>query len=184
MDAKDGGHAADTPLRVGRGPRAVEALLLGELEGLVAATRAAPGRLALPARVVVPSRGLREHVCAALVRRVGHGTAGIRVDTLHGLALDVIDRAGERAPRGDDLVPLLVRRAARREEVLRRAFEGLEDGYGAVGAAVSDLLDAGFAPDVAAHGDAVDDALASAALDADVRERVRAVVRVAAATAR
>jgi hypothetical protein len=169
---------------IARGPREVERRLLAALRGELEASRGEPALLARPVRVVVSSRCLAQHLQSQLVRAVGHGLAGLRVQTLHALALEVIDASGEVAVRGDDLFGILVRRAARREPALRAALEGLEDGYAAVTGAVADLLDAGFAHSVPAHVDAVDEALAAAGLPAGARERVRAVARVAATTGR
>lgn len=169
---------------VGSGPRELERCLLAELRAGLDEARREPALLGRPLRVVVPSRSLAQHVCALLVREVGQGVAAVRVQTLHALALEVIDAAGERAARGDDLFGILVRRASRVEAPLRDALDGLEDGYAAVTGAVADLLDAGFAHDVPAHLEAVDEALLELALPGAVRERVRALVRVAAAVGR
>jgi RecB family exonuclease len=170
----------DTGARIllARGAQAAEALLLDAVRAHREAVRADPSLLARPLRIVVPSRSLREHVAAAIVREVG-SVAGVEVQTLHGLALEVIEAAGEDAPRGDALVPVLVRRHARAEPELRAALGALEDGFGAVTGSVADLLDAGFGPELA---EAVDDALAEEGWAAR-RERGRAVARVAARTA-
>ena len=130
-------------ITTGRGPRQVEALLLAELVRRAAELREDPKLLAKPVRVVVPSRSLAEHVTRALVRHVGHGVAGVRVQTLHGLALEVLQAAGEPVRRGDDLFGVFVRRAARRQPPLREVLERLDDGYGAVVGAVSALTDDG-----------------------------------------
>jgi hypothetical protein len=174
---------------IGRGARATEALLLAEVAALDAAARAEPRLLARPVRVVVPSRSLREHVAAAIVRHFGRGVAGVVVQTLHGVALEILAAAGEAAPRGDALFPVLVRRAARAEPALRDALEPLEDAWGVVAAAVADLLDAGFDPDTLQR-EAVEDALAAAAsgpdaaLGPDAHARAAALVRVAGRAAR
>ncbi|HEY6320461.1 MAG TPA: hypothetical protein VJA16_02755, partial [Thermoanaerobaculia bacterium] len=93
-----------------RGPRAAEARLLAWLDALAAEARRDPSRLALPVRVVVPSRSLRRHVAARLVRpRAARpasarapraAMAGVTVQTLFGLAGEVLERAGVPAPRG------------------------------------------------------------------------------------
>jgi hypothetical protein len=169
---------------VGSGTRELEQHLLDGLRQGLDQARREPALLGRPLRVVVPSRSLAQHVCALLVRDVGRGVAGVRVQTLHALALEVIAAGGERAARGDDLFGILTRRAARAEPPLRDALDGLEDGYAAVTGAAADLLDAGFAPDVPAHLEAVDEALRELTLPPAVRERVRALVRCAAATGR
>jgi hypothetical protein len=196
------------------GPLAAEALLLARVDALAAEARREPARLALPVRVVVPSRSLRRHVAAQLVRprpaatagaaRASGGpgaapgapaaagsapppvarpaVAGVMVQTLFGLACEILERAGRRAPPGALLFETLVERAARGDEALRRGLSDLEDGFLAAAPAVADLLDAGFEPE---HAEALDEALASdgprAAGGAAV-ERARALVRVAART--
>jgi hypothetical protein len=167
---------------VGRGARATEALLLAELDALVAEARAEPRLFARPVRVVVSSRSLREHVAAKIVERLG-SVAGVLVQTLHGVALEILAEAGEPAPRGDALFSLVVRRAAREEPALRAVLEPLDDAWGVVAAAAADLLDAGFGPE-GAHREAVEDWLAAAALAPESAERVLAVARVAERAAR
>ena len=108
---------AKARILVARGARAAEAVLVDAVQAHADAVRADPTRLKHPLRIVVPSRSLREHVAATLVREVGT-VAGVRVQTLHGLAQEVIEAAGERVPRGDDLFGILVRRAARAEPAL------------------------------------------------------------------
>jgi PD-(D/E)XK nuclease superfamily len=162
-------------VRVGRGPRAVEALLLADLDAMLEQGRREPALLARPLRLIVPSRSLAEHLSAAAVRRARGAVLGVSVRTLHAVALEVLARAGEAAPAGEALFALRVREAAREEPALREPLDPLEDGYGAVEASVRDLLDAGFE---SAHAAALEDALAEqrAALSA----RAAAVVRVAA----
>jgi hypothetical protein len=173
-------------VEIHRGPRATEAALLGALrriaEDLREAARpgAAPGALAAllaqPVRVVVPSRSLREHLAAALARELpGGGAAGVVVQTLRGVAFEILRSAGEPIRGGHVLFPIVVRQLAREEPALRADLDDLEDGYGAAAASVSDLLDAGYEPALA---EALDDCLA--ALPSGPRvERARALVRVA-----
>lgn len=167
---------------VARGALAAEALLLERLGALAEETRRDPRLLALPVRVVVPSRSLRAHLGAAVVRARGRSVAGLLIQTLDGLAMEILERAGETAPPGEPLFGLLAQRLAREEPSLRRGLGELADGYGAVVGTVRDLLDAGLEPEL--H-EAVDDALKSdgpaAASRAEV-ERARALVRVAART--
>ena len=172
------------PVVLALGPRAAEEALLRALCALDREAISDPARLAQPVRVVVPSGSLREHVAARLVARVGRPVAGFAIQTLHGLALELLDRAGEAPRRADVLFPVLVRRAARGEPELRSALDGLEDGYGAVVAATADLADAGFDASIPAHVDAVEEALAEAGLPAAARARAHAVVAAAAGTAR
>ena len=179
--------AAGTPAGVVacRGSLAAEALLLAALDDLAAAARRDPSRLALPVRVVVPSRSLRRHVAARLVRSRstppggGGAMAGVMVQTLFGLACEVLERAGAPAPGGSLLFATLVEREARREDALRRGLGDLVDGFLSVAPAVTDLLDAGLE---AAHAEAVDEALASDGPRSAGRAavaRARALVRVA-----
>jgi hypothetical protein len=156
------------------GPRCVERRLLAELSALCEAARKDPHLLADPVRVVVPSRSLREHVSARLVEEQG-AAAGIQIQTLHALALEVLARAGSPGPAGDVLFPVLVRRVASQESALHKTLESLDDGYGSVVGAVADLLDAGLEIHLA---EPLDDALA-AAEEAGAPKRVRAIGRVA-----
>jgi len=171
-------------LRVARGARTAEALLLDA----VCAEAAAPGAgLEPPVRVVVPSRSLRLHVGARLVAHAGRALAGVAPATLAGTAHGILERAGERAPAGEALVPVVVRQLAGDEPALRAALHDLVDGYAAVESAVRDLLDAGFE---SAHAEALEERLAAIpGASAGGREdaggavaRAAAIVRVAART--
>jgi hypothetical protein len=135
-------QATPIEVRVGRGPRAVEAQLVAEIAAWHAAVRAEPLRLSRPLVVLVPSRSLRDHVADTLVRRLG-ALAGVAVQTHHTTALQILERAGRRPPAGSECVPVLVRQQARGVAGLS-ALDELVDGHGAVAAAVSDLLDAGL----------------------------------------
>ncbi|HSN87991.1 MAG TPA: hypothetical protein VL025_14635, partial [Thermoanaerobaculia bacterium] len=167
---------------VARGARAAEALLFSRLDALVAEARKNPALLARPVRILVPSRSLRAHLGAALVRRRGRSLAGVTIQTLHALACEVLERAGEPVPRGTPLFDVLAQRLARLEPVLRRGLDDLVDGYGAVAGTVRDLLDAGLEPELA---EVLDEALATdgprAASRAEV-DRARSLVRVASRT--
>jgi len=163
---------------VARGPRATEDLLLARVEALCKAAREDPRQLAQPVRVVVPSGALRKHVAARLAAE--RAVAGVAVQTLHALAIEVAERAALEVPAGDPLVDLLARRLAPEERSLRAAFEPFDRGYRPVGAAVRDLLDAGFEPH---QLEAALEAAAEAALPRDERERTAGVVRTAARVA-
>jgi RecB family exonuclease len=169
-----------TRVRVGRGPRAVERLLLAELEPLLAAGRRDPALLRSPVRVVVPSRSLAHHVQASVVRHTGAPVLGLRVQTLHGLALEVLAGAGAPMPGVEALLPILVRRLARAEPALRERLDPLVDAYGVVLANVADLLDSGFE---ASHAEAVSEAIREAAPAGELRERALALARVTARVA-
>jgi hypothetical protein len=157
-------------------------MLLERLDSLLEETRKDPALLALPVRIVVPSRSLRLHLSAAIVRRRGRSAAGVILQTLFGLASEVLERSGEPAPRGAPLFEAFAQRAARAEPALRRGLEDLVDGYGTVGGTIRDLLDAGLEP---VHAEIAEEALAAdgpqVASRAEV-ERARALVRSAART--
>src|SRR5262245_61958194 len=161
---------------IARGPRAVEALLLERVGELSAAARADHGLLATPVRIVVPSRSLADHVGEQLVTS-GGARAGVQVQTLFAVALEILERAGAARPALDALFPVLVRRLAADEPLLRERLADLADGYAAVEASVADLLDAGLDADCA---DAICEAIASSDLYATARERGLTVVRIAA----
>lgn len=167
---------------VARGALAAEAVVLDRLSSLLDEARRDPFLLAAPVRVVVPSRSLRAHVASALVRARGRSLAGVLVQTLHGLAFEILERAGEAIPRGLPLADVLAQRHASEEPSLRAGLGDLVDGYGAVGSTVRDLLDAGLEP---VHADAALEALALDGRYVAGRgqvERARALVRVAART--
>ncbi len=167
---------------IASGPVAAEGLLLERLDALLVEIRRDPSRLGRPVRIVVPSRSLRLHLASALVRRRGRSVAGVSIQTLFGLASEVVERAGEVIPRGETLFEVLAQRAAKAEPVLRRGLEDLADGFAAVTGTVRDLLDAGLEP---VHAEAAEEALASdgplVASRAEV-DRARALVRAAART--
>jgi len=174
---------AGPSLRIIAGARATEQALLDEVARQVGAARRDPSLLATPVRVVVPSRTLREHVARRLVERFGGAVLGVAVQTLHGLARDVLERSGARVALADDLAPVLVRREARAEPALSHVLDLLEDGYGSVVGVVSDVLNAGF---LAPHAEAIEDLLLEEAPpESDPLEivRARALVRVAARVA-
>ena len=169
-------------VRAVRGALAAEAMVLARLAELAAEARKNPALLARPVRIVVPSRSLRLHLGNAIVRARGRSAAGMTIQTLHGLAFEVLERAGEPAPHGMPLFDVMAQRLARGERVLRQGLGDLVDGYAPVAGTVRDLLDAGFEPELF---DAVDETLSSdgprAAGKPEV-ERARAIVRVAART--
>lgn len=170
---------ADAPpvarILVAAGARSAESVLLDAVALHVEAALRDVTRLARPVRIVVPSWSLRGHVSAALVRRFG-ALAGVQVQTLRGLAREVLERAGAPARAGEGMVPILVRAMARREGVLSEKLAGLRDGYGALVGPVRDLLDAGL---TGAQLEAVLEAAAALPVSSEERERVAGLVRVA-----
>ena len=156
-------------VRIGAGPQVLEAALLAELSA----------RSPLQAvRVVVPSGALRLHLGRRLVAS-GGPRLGIQVQTLHKLAEELLERAGERLPGGGALFDVLVRRVAEEEAELG-ALAMLEDGYAAVATSVRELLDAGLGPfDADPIGESLDDALLQGRIRPPHHARARAVLRVA-----
>lgn len=184
------------------GARAAEEALLADLDALLSpgSSTGLPAGildlalLARPVRIVVPSRSLRDHLAAAIVRRHGRAVAGVVVQTLRALALEILERTGSARPlRGSALFDVLVRRMAREEASLHQGLDGLVDGYKAVSATVRDLLDAGLVPTLLGEEPVLDLAeAADEALATDGPEqagevavaRARALVRTAASVAR
>ncbi len=163
---------------VGRGPRECESRLLADLAPLVGADLGAA-----PVLVIVPSRSLALHLQARLVEHFGRPVLGVRCTTLWGLAVGILEAAGEPPPPRLDLFPLLARRHARAEPLLVADLGELLDGYGALLGSARDLLDAGLEE---AHLPALEDALAAPPRGTTRHEieRALAVARVAGATAR
>lgn len=185
-DASEAGQArpqarAGAPaLWAGAGPRVVEAALLDHLQEWGERVARDPARLAAPLRVVVPSQSLREHVVAAALRARGRPLAGVVVQSLFALALEVHGRPPRVSPA---LVALEVERRLPAHPALARALDGVRGGARAVAAAVDDLLDAGFRDE---HASAVVEALGEAAshTSPDVVERAAEIVALAIAVRR
>ncbi len=172
------GQAVATPrIRVGRGARATEELLLADLEALLPSSVADLGLLSRPVVVVVPSRSLRLHLVSRLLERHRRAVAGVEIVTLHGVASEILERCGEAPRASAPLLPVLVQRFARREEALRVRLDPFQDGYAAVLGAVRDLLDAGFEP---SHAEALGQLLAERGAGAE-HERALALLRTAEA---
>lgn len=118
------------------------------MAGVLADLRAARARsdgFARPLLVVVPSAELRQHLAAVLAR--GGATLGVAVVTLHGLAMEVHQRAGQPSAGSGALFEVLARRAAAAQPQIAKQVEGLDDGYGLAAAGIRDLLSAGMNPD-------------------------------------
>jgi hypothetical protein len=156
------------------GARATERRLIEEIDR-VSATR--PEDLARPVRIVVPSRSLRHHLIRTMTRR-RRGIAGLNIQTLFGLAMEVLTRSGLQAPAGDAGFEVLVRRLAAAQPSLQLTLGELIDGYDAVVGAVRDLLDAGFQP---GNEDGVIERLdeVSGEVAPERVERARSLVRLA-----
>ena len=138
-----------------------------------------PRALHQPIHLLVPSHSLRRHLQARLAEHRGGGVVGVAFWTLHGLATYILDRAEESPSGGGVLLPVLVRRAARREAPLRQCLEHLNDGYSALADTVTDLLEAGLET---AHVEALEESLTAegrfVASAAEIR-RACSLVRVA-----
>jgi hypothetical protein len=134
----------ETPSRVMTcmGARAAERRLLEEIGDVLAS---GTDGLAMPVRIVVPSRSLRHHLIRIVTRQRG-GVAGLNIQTLYGLAMEVLARSDIEAPTGDAGFEVLVRRLAAAQPSLHSTLGELVDGYDAVVGAVRDLLDSGFQP--------------------------------------
>jgi len=163
-------------VRIGRGPRAVEHALLAALDGWSERVSRDVALLERPLRIVVPSRSLRDHVIGAALRSRGRPLVGVSVQTLHSLALELLERAGETTRTGRSLYSIVVRRLLEAEPALRGPLGGLSDAHRVVEATVNDLLDAGFAVE---HHDAFVEALEGAEVAAAFRERASAIARIA-----
>ncbi len=173
--------ATDSRILVASGARHSEALLLGELEADL--DRLGESLLARPALLVVPSQSLRQHLLTALAER-RPAIAGLWCRTLYGLAAELMRQAGLPLPGELDPLMLIARRLGRDEPTLASSFEHLVDGYRSGAASVSDLMDAAFDP---AHAEALDEVLVKEGSEAAGRqalERARAVIRLAARSAK
>ena len=108
----------DTEPRVGRlivgcGPREVEQIVLATVDNDREQLRVDPSLLLRPLRIVVPSRSLRQHLATRLVEHCGGAAAGVSIQTLYGLALEVLESGNESVRVAALLLPILGREAAR-----------------------------------------------------------------------
>ena len=166
----------------GAGARATEQALVEALAGLAAESRRDPRRLALPVRVVVPSRSLRLHLGATLPRRLGGALLGVRIQTLHGLAAELVGAAHPDLRPGGALQDVFAMRLGAQHDALRGLVEGYADGHQGVAEAVRQLLDAGLVAALA--GPACECVDAAEGLAPAERERAAAALQVAAGTER
>lgn len=167
-------------IRLANGARQAETLLLGEVSRWVQEASRNPGLLSSPLRILVPSRSLREHLGALLVRKIRPGLAGIRIQTLRALAVEILESANRRIPAGALLVELLIRKHGSEERVLREELGHLRDGMGVVVGSVVDFLEAGLEE---AHLEALQELICSKP-GLPGAKRVEAILRVACATLR
>lgn len=130
--------------------RQAEALLLDWLDDLLpkpGAGRDALAVLARPVRIVVPTKSLRRHLLATLPAARGRAVVGVQVQTLAGLAAELLREAGQQGHHADALLAVLVRRRAADIPSLADALGDLDDGLASLARPVGDLLDAGFRAD-------------------------------------
>ncbi len=166
----------------GAGARATEDALIDALARLRDEARRDPRILARPVRIVVPSRSLRLHLGATLPRRLGSALVGVRIQTLHGLALELLEAELPGARQGGALQDAFALRLARQTDALRPLADGYVDGHQGIVEAVRQLLDAGL---VAGHVEIATDCLEGAEHIARAeRDRAIAAVHVAAGTER
>lgn len=155
------------------GARDTEELLLQTIDADQERVAEEPRLLARPLRIVVPSRALRDHLCAAITRRRG-AAAGVRVETHLQLAHSLLAERGEHpGATHDTLLDLLVRRRADEEPELNAILGELQLGYRAVVASATDLLHAELRTD---QREPVEDAVAALGGGKRMR-RTRAVVQ-------
>ncbi|MCX7894836.1 MAG: PD-(D/E)XK nuclease family protein [Thermoanaerobaculum sp.] len=160
-----------TRSRLIRAPTPEEGLLLlGTL--LQEGWRGQPWR---PQLVVVPSTSVRQGVMLQLLAQQP-AWVGVEVRTVHGAAMAVLEELGVAAWPREELLAVLVHRAAR--GVDRPWLRGLAElpRLGPLLAAVRDLLDAGF---TAAHLEAAEELL-GAEVQGSFADRARTLVRLAA----
>ena len=149
-----------------------------------------PGRLpcredlALPIRVIVPSRSLRLHLAESLVRHLGRAVAGVQIQTLHGAAMEILERCGEKPSTSSHLFDVIVERLAREEPGLAEPLESLIDGYLPVSGTVRDLLDAGLEEVLLEAAEDLFEADGPFRASRREVERGRALLRIAAAADR
>jgi hypothetical protein len=155
------------------GPRHAE----DELRARVAAVLpTSPADLGTPVRIIVPSGGMRNHVLRRLADWFG-GAAGVVVQTLFGVAREVVEGRAESLPAGPIAFRVAVRRALRSTNRLRQLTDSFSGSDDLVVGAVRDLVDAGITTDHLDHAlEAVD---ACSAGDGD-RERAVELLRMAA----
>ncbi len=164
---------------VGSGARATQDALLAELDEHLARARRDWRLLGKPIRVVVPSRSLRLHLAGVIARRLGPVVIGLRVQTLHGLALEVLEQAGDSVRPAGAMQRVLVHRLAAQESALAITLKRFERGFDVVADSVAQLLDAGL---TTAQLPAALESVQDAPLPDNERHRVQAVLRVAAHT--
>ncbi len=166
---RDDAHAAI----IARGPRDAECRLLEAIDRLIPAS---PEELALPVRIVVPSRVLRRHVAAVAVRHHGRAIAGMTVQTLFALAVEVLERTGMGARGPAEVFWMLCRRLAGDDHDLKHALSAYADGYRAAVATVRDLLDAGLDT---VHVEPLLEAVGEVNVPAGMKRRAAALIRLA-----
>ncbi len=158
-----------------RGALATERRLIAELDAL---QPSGLDDLASPVRIIVPSRSLRLHLLRRLARERG-AVAGIVIQTIGGLAHEILERTAVAVPAGNAGFEIIVRRLAKEEPALASELDELQNGYDVVIGTVRDLVDAGFSPE---HEEGVLEKIVELApsVPRSNRDRASALVRVAA----
>ena len=182
QEGSKGSGASGSPIagrpaiRIGRGPRVVEADVLAAIGVWNQRVAADPSLLSKPFRLIVPSASLRDHLTGAALRHFGQPLVGVVIQTLFAAALEVLERAGHSTRSGRALVSVEVARCVRGEPALVEALGNLPRPGRIVEASVVDLLDAGLR---ASDAQVLEEALEENERDGAQIERARAIVRVA-----
>ncbi len=129
---------------VAHGPRATERAVFRAVDALQDARGASADNLWTDLRIIVPSASLRHHLLHALVQHYGRAVAGVQVQTLWGLAQEILFKSGIVPAPADDLFRLVVARQIHTRSDFCQYLSSISDGAGAVSGAVRDLLDAGY----------------------------------------
>jgi hypothetical protein len=163
-----------------QGARAVEAALLEALEDALCHLQRRPWGRLRPVRVIVPSRSLRVHIIGKILQRLQRPIIAIKVQTLHGFALEVLEQAGIRPELGWEILKVLIKREAKKETPLRNSLEFFERGFEVAVSSVMDLLDAGLET---GHGEVLLESLERGfderRFSAEELARAKAVINVA-----
>jgi RecB family exonuclease len=163
---------------IGRGARNVEDRLIRDL-GLLLPEKMDGLMSGPPVRVLVPSRSLRDHLAAEVVRRRRKPVVGLIVQTLYGCALEILDRGSISSPTIPELFEVLSCRFAREDETFDKELRRFVDGHRFLVGSIGDFMDAGFE---AIHADIVEEQLEALELpgvSAHDIKRARALVRMA-----
>ncbi len=171
-------HSLD-PDPVDLSPHLSEERLWAKLDGLLDGVSIDLAYVS-PIRIITPTRGLRDHLTVALLRHRKRAVLGVRVQTLFGLAAEILERSGSSKKAGNLFFSWLVSKWGRVDEVLGPLLEPFEEGWNLVVESVEVLLDAGLTK---SHLPAVADWFAGPGktLGRDQGERLQALIRLSLA---